>query len=248
MLGTLRTFLQKKPAVTAAKPAAEAYDLWADSYDAQPGNLMLDLDEEIFPALLRDIALGNKTIADIGCGTGRHWAKLYAGLPASLTGYDVSDGMLKQLKLKFPEAVTFHVTDNLLADTAPHTYDCIISTLTIAHIKDLEETITAWCRVLKPGGDLIITDFHPAALAKGGRRTFRHGAEKLSVINYVHPLDKIIQVCKSQGLSLIKKEERFVDETVKHYYLDQNAIPVFNRFKGIPIIYGLHLKKLYGSE
>ena len=80
----------------------------------QPGNLMLDLDEHIFSELIKNIDLQNKTVADIGCGTGRHWQKIYAKNPAQVMGFDVSAGMLHQLLRKFPAAVTQLTTDNLL--------------------------------------------------------------------------------------------------------------------------------------
>ncbi|MEO8771631.1 MAG: methyltransferase domain-containing protein [Ferruginibacter sp.] len=248
MLRALKTFFKNKMVSNEPKPSSEAYDLWSDSYDVQPGNLMLDLDEIIFTALLQKVELKDKVIADIGCGTGRHWPKLYAKSPAILRGYDVSEGMLKKLKSKFPAAITSQITDNKLLDTATSSLDCIISTLTIAHIKDLEETIAAWARVLKPGGDIILTDFHPDALVKGGKRTFRHEDKQMSVINFVHSLHIIKDVCKKHGLEVIEQEERYVDDTVRSYYENQDAMHVYNQFKGMAIIYGLHLKKQHVTE
>lgn len=227
------------------RPAAEAYDLWADSYDVQPGNLMLDLDEIMFTELLKDVDLSGKTVGDIGCGTGRHWKKIIACSPALVKGYDVSDGMLQQLKLKFPGASTNLITDNLLSDTETASIDCIISTLTIAHIENLEETISTWARVLKNGGDIILTDFHPETLSKGGRRTFRHDNELITVTNFVHSIEQIKTLCKKYGLVVQRQEEKYIDDTVRSYYEVQNAMHVFNQFKGMAIIYGLHIKKLY---
>ncbi len=106
MIGTLKRYLGGR--VTAPtvneKEVVEAYNLWADNYDAQPGNLMLDLDEFLFAKLLGKTDLKDKAVADIGCGTGRHWPKIFDCNPASLTGFDVSPGMLGKLKLKFPDA------------------------------------------------------------------------------------------------------------------------------------------------
>ena len=80
-----------------------AYDLWAVSYDSQPDNLMLALDEEVFYGLLNHININNKLIADVGCGTGRHWKKILDNEPKKLIGFDVSEEMLKMLQQKFPE-------------------------------------------------------------------------------------------------------------------------------------------------
>lgn len=224
-------------------PVVEAYDIWAANYDSQPGNLMLDLDELVFSNLSSGISLKGKKIADIGCGTGRHWQKIFNQNPSGLAGFDVSPGMLAKLKEKFPTADTHTITDNHFDDIENNTFDAIVSTLTIAHINDLEEALTAWCRILKKTGDMIITDFHPNALAIGGKRTFSHHKTSIAVENYVHPVNKILEIFLKDGFHLIAMDERKVDESVRHYYADQNALHVYDKFKGMPIIYGIHLRR-----
>jgi len=248
MIGSIKQYLQKKISPSTEKPVAEAYDIWSDSYDHQPGNLMLDLDEQLFTALIKNICLANKRVADIGCGTGRHWQKLYALKPYLVIGFDVSGGMLAALKQKFPNGLTEQITDNLLNKIPDAFADCVVTTLTIAHIKNIEEAIAAWSRVTKKNGDLVITDFHPDLLAKGGKRSFAHNGATLSVINYVHPVKKVISILNKHGFVLVRRLERQVDESVKPYYEARNAIAVYNRFKGMPIIYGLHLKKENAPE
>lgn len=243
MIETIRKFLRKGSFLTFEQEAVEAYDIWSFSYDNQPGNLMLDLDEMFFEELTKNIDLQNKVVADVGCGTGRHWQKIYNCKPAAVLGFDVSAGMLNQLVQKFPAASVELTTDNLLSSVADSCVDCLITTLTIAHIENIEEAVYSWSRVLKNGGDLILTDFHPAMLAKGGKRSFSHEGIGLSVINYIHPLDTIKRLFLECGLTIVHLLEKEVNEEVRNYYETQNALRVYNRFKGTPIIYGLHLKK-----
>ena len=185
MVEILKKIIQKSPfhSPLKEKGSVEAYDIWSENYDAQPGNLMMDLDEEVFSALLNGVVLKDKHIADIGCGTGRHWSKLFAGQPLTLTGFDVSQGMLNRLQQKFPQANIYQIRDNVFTDIPGSTYDAIVSTLTVAHIEDIEEALKAWSRMLKAKSDLIITDFHPNALAFGGKRTFAHGKTQIAVQN-----------------------------------------------------------------
>ena len=243
MLPSIKNLLQKLSIRSSEMVPKEAYDIWSESYDLQPGNLMLDLDERIFSGLIEPIDFHNKTIADIGCGTGRHWEKLYAKKPALVMGFDISAGMLHQLKQKYPDAVIQLTHNNLLESVADSFIDCLITTLTIAHIKNIDEAISAWSRVLKTDGDLVITDFHPTSLVNGGMRSFRHRGRSLSVTNYIHPLEKVQNIFRKYGLIVVRQEEINVNEEVKPYYESQNALSVYNRFIGIPIIYGLHLKK-----
>jgi ubiquinone/menaquinone biosynthesis C-methylase UbiE len=163
-------------------------------------------------------------------------------------GFDISAGMLHQLKLKYPNADIQLTDDNLLRTVTDSFVDCLVTTLTIAHIKNIDEAIASWSRVLKNGGDLIITDFHPTSLANGGMRSFRHRGKRLSVTNYIHPLEKVKSIFTRYGLMVVRQKEVNVNEEVKPYYESQNALSVYDRFIGIPIIYGLHLKKRHAVE
>jgi ubiquinone/menaquinone biosynthesis C-methylase UbiE len=220
-----------------------AYNLWADSYDSQPDNLMLALDEEVFSALLDQINIRNKVIADVGCGTGRHWKKILACAPKKLIGFDVAEEMLRMLQQKFPGAETYRLVNNKLSQLENESCDCITSTLTIAHIQNAQEAITEWDRVLKPSGAMIITDYHPVALAKGGKRTFMHDDQTVAVKNYVHTLENLKGIARQLGLQVLRSIEKPVDESAKPYYEKQNALRMFEIWKGVPIIYGMHLKK-----
>ncbi len=245
MIKTLKKYIKQHVFTPQVKEreVVEAYDLWSENYDAQPGNLMLDLDELLFTKLLHTIDIKNKAVADIGCGTGRHWAKILKESPASLTGFDVSPGMLGKLKEKFPSAKTHTITNNSFSAIADHTYDVIVSTLTVAHIEDIEEALEAWSRILKYKGDIIITDFHPDALAFGGKRTFSHQKTQIAVRNFVHSTNTIREILLKNDFHLVSEDEMKVDGSVEHYYTEKNATLVYEKFKGFPIIYGMHFRR-----
>ena len=223
-----------------------AYNIWASSYDAQPDNLMLALDGEVFKELLGKIELADKVLVDIGCGTGRHWQELYAGGLKKITGFDVSEKMLEQVAKKFPQAESYRLVTNKLYNLKDNSCDIVISTLAIAHIKNVAEALAEWSRILKPGGHIIITDNHPTALAKGADRTFKHNDKKIAIINYVHPVENIIKIASALNLTIAKRIEKNIDDSVRLYYEKQQAIAVFEKWKNTPIIYGILLKKADG--
>lgn len=232
----------RKNALPEKAPAA-AYDLWAHTYDEQPDNLMLQLDHALFGVLIADVPLHNTTIADIGCGTGRHWAGILDKKPQRLTGYDVSAGMLQVLKQKYPEAEVYQPEGNRLPQLEDTSCDLLISTLALAHIPDMEEALAEWKRVLRKGGDIILTDYHPEAFAKGADRTFRYQGQTIAIQNHIHTLDKLRQTAAGLGLDIVRFYERKIDTSVRHYYERQAALHVYERFENVPIIYGMHLKK-----
>ena len=245
MLAAIKHYIQNRistPALTE-KSVVEAYDLWSAEYDMQPDNLMLHLDGKLFSYLFSQVNVKGRQVADIGCGTGRHWPLIFSKEPAGLTGFDVSGGMLKKLTEKYPAAHTSLITDNLFSGIADAAYDLIISTLTVAHIEDIDEAIHAWSRLLKSGGEIIITDFHPHTLASGGKRTFKHNKAVIAVRNYVHPIYTIKEALLKNNFYLLSQEEIKIDDDMKSFYARQNAMHVFEKYKGFPVIYGIHLKK-----
>lgn len=220
-----------------------AYDIWAKNYDSQPDNLMLALDEEVFSTLLNDVGVNNTIIADIGCGTGRHWEKIFEKEPKKLIGFDVSEGMLKMLQQKFPVAQTYLLINDELSQLQNESCDIVISTLTIAHIKNADAAIAEWNRVLKPGGYMIISDYHPSALQNGAKRTFKHNNKIVAVKNYVHTIENLKEITRQLHLQECRLIERKIDESAKPFYEKQNALDVYEKWKGISIIYGMCLKK-----
>jgi ubiquinone/menaquinone biosynthesis C-methylase UbiE len=205
---------------------------------------MLKLDEEIFGSLLWEVNLKNKFIADIGCGTGRHWNMLYKNEPALLTGFDISPSMLFALKNKFPQAHTFEVNDETFTKIPDKAFEVVISTLTIAHIKNIDDCFATWSRILTDNGEIILTDFHPELLAKGGTRSFSHRNKTIAVTNYIHPVGEIEINLGKYGFSVVKKEERFINSSVRKFYEEQKAMDVYEKYRGMPVIYGLHLKRV----
>jgi ubiquinone/menaquinone biosynthesis C-methylase UbiE len=243
MLNTIKKYFFKNDPPISEKNAEDAYDLWSTTYDNQPGNLMLDLDEIVFSELLRKINIEDKIIADIGCGTGRHWKKIFDKHPKSLTGFDVSEGMLNKLKEKFPSASVKKIDNNCFTKEPDNYYDIIFSTLTVAHIENIREAIFAWSRIIKNDGDIIITDFHPTLLAHGGKRTFTSNQKKFAVVNYVHSVNDVKNVFQEAGFLITNEIEKRIDDSLRNYYAEQNALHIFERFKGEPVIYGLNAQK-----
>jgi len=241
LFNKLRQYI--RPSLRKESEPAAAYDIWALSYDHQPDNLMLALDEALCGGLLARTIVTRRVIADIGCGTGRHWKKLFDRQPSQLIGYDVSAGMLDILRQKYPQAETYLLNDQHLPELAQASCDLVLSTLTVAHIPDLGAALTEWCRVLKPGGEMIITDYHPTALLKGGQRTFRKGDKVIAIKNHIYPVQEVLAMAQALGLEKLSLTETRIDDTMRPYYEKQNALSVFNRFRGVPIIYGIHLKK-----
>jgi len=223
--------------------AADAYRIWADTYDLEQDNLMLYYDKIILNELISQIKLKGKVILDYGCGTGRNWEYLLKYNPAKIIGCDVSPEMLSKLKLKHLNAETYLVKSDRPTFLNDNQCDVILSTLVVAHIKNIMELFAEWNRVIKTSGDIIITDFHPTLLAKGGSRTFKHENESITIENFIYPITEIERSLSSFGFRTVNLIEKKIEDDVKYFYEKHNALNVYEKFKGIPFIYGIHMSR-----
>ena len=221
----------------------DAYKLWSMNYDDERDNLMLHYDKIILGKLISKIDLSGKIILDYGCGTGRNWDDLINRNPGKIIGCDISAEMLDKLKAKFNGAAVHLIKENTLSFLTGGGCNVIISTLVIAHIKEINNLFKEWSRVLKSNGDIILTDFHPELLANGGERTFNHNGKSITIRNYIHHVAEIEYMFSSLGFKTAELIEKNIDEEVKIFYEKHNALNVYEKYKGLPFIYGIHLSR-----
>jgi len=220
-----------------------AYNLWASTYDQQTDNLIIYLNDIIFNQLLDSVAFEGKVVVDIGCGTGSHWGKILSKNPSELIGFEVSEQMLVKLYEKYPKAKAYISKDNQLRELQNNSCDLIISTLVIGYIKSISDVFGEWDRILKKDGDIIITDFHPAAVEKGATRSFKHEGQEVLIKNYLHTLDKIRTLAKESGWKEIEFTQKKVDERIRFFYEKLNMLHAFENSFGTLLLYGIHFKK-----
>jgi ubiquinone/menaquinone biosynthesis C-methylase UbiE len=223
--------------------ADAAYNIWASTYDKQKDNPIAYLNGCVFKDMLSPVDVEDKIVVDIGCGTGTSWEPILSKKPSKIIGYDISIEMLNRLRQKYPMATTFHFHGNALKEMKDSSCDLIVSTLVIGYIKNISVALAEWNRILKKGGQIIITDFHPVALQNGGNRSFTtHDGNLIFIKNYKHPLNKIRLLAQKMQWQETNLIERKIDESVKFFFNDKN-MHVYEKDYGSLILYGLHFKK-----
>src|SRR5262249_60402612 len=59
--------------------------------------------------------------------------------------------------------------------------DIALCALSLGHIAPLELAVSELARIIRSGGRLVITDFHPEALQRGWKRTFRRDGQSYPI-------------------------------------------------------------------
>ncbi|KAK1746711.1 methyltransferase [Skeletonema marinoi] len=110
------------------------------------------------------------SILNFGCGTGLLEAQLRSNV-TSITGIDISDGMILRMNTKIQAeswtnvtALQMDILDEAQASLLPiQGFDMIISCYTFHHLQDVTAVGGALLKYLKPGGYLCIIDFAAAS-------------------------------------------------------------------------------------
>jgi len=93
-------------------------------------------------------------LLDLGCGTGNYTASLQQHA-VSVTGIDISTGMLRQARTKFP-AIQFIQGDVTQLPFSPNTFDGAFAVQVLHHIKEKGKFLKETFRVLKKGAYFAI--------------------------------------------------------------------------------------------
>jgi malonyl-CoA O-methyltransferase len=112
------------------------------------------------------------------------------------------------------------------------TFDVVWCRLVLGHLRDLSTAYDELTRVSRPGADLIVTDFHPAAITAGHTRTFRDGAgEVREVEHWVHEAQTHVAAAQERGWTLGRmldavpgaQERRFYESAGRLHQLETEA-------------------------
>ncbi len=199
--------------MTARDPTAEAtarptieldlragYALWSRSYDSTP-NALIAVEEPLVDRLLG--RLSPAATLDLGTGTGRHALRL-ARRGWALTALDASPEMLRIAHRRAAdehlpvECVLASLTGGL--PFANERFELVICALTLCHVPDLVGALRAIERLIRPGGHLLITDFHPDAHAHGWRSWFIDADVRYAVPNIAHTRSDYVRAIAMAGL------------------------------------------------
>lgn len=144
--------------------ARALYDLWAATYPPTAHNPLMRAEQAIVEPLLRRLA--PRRALDVGTGSGRYLDVL-AAIGASTVGIDFSLAMLARARR--PRICG----DARRLPFRSGRFDLVNASLMVGDVADLAGWALEIFRVLRPGGHLVYSDFHPTWTEFGWRRTFR---------------------------------------------------------------------------
>jgi predicted TPR repeat methyltransferase len=177
------------------------FDSYAAGFDDHLARLDYDAPRTLIAAVRAGMGepAGNLRVLDAGCGTGR-WGELLRPFARTLTGIDLSNGMLKQAERNrgYDTLEEAEISQYLAAQD--RAYDLIFSADTLIYFGDLEAVFAGASGALEPGGHLAFTleqlmkdeEGLPFALQFNGR--------------YAHTRPYLMQALAATGFEIVSLE------------------------------------------
>ena len=152
-------------------------------------------------ALLEPLPPG--TALDAACGTGRH-ARWLRARGHRVIAVDGSAEMLDVARAAEPE-IDWRLGDLSALPVETASVDLVVCALALTHCEDVRGPVAELARVLRPGGRLVVSDFHPFQLMVGGTAFFfdAHGRAGY-VRSYAHAHETYFTAFTAAGLDVTR--------------------------------------------
>ena len=216
---------------TVEMGVSEGYAEWAKQYDAEAqANPLIALEEPVMLELIGEVA--GLDVLDAACGTGRYAVGL-AAAGARVHGVDASREMLAHAQRKANErglSVDLRQSDLRALPFDDESFDLVISALALCHVPELGPVMGEFARVLRPGGRVVISDFHPFCLLIGWRTAFDRPEARYWIENNLNLTEAYVGALMASGLVLTELRESVVDERAAGILTEHDI----ERFRGWP--------------
>jgi len=204
----------------------EGYDLWAEAYDTTP-NPLVALDRRHTMAHLRP--RHGERIVDAGCGTGIHLRRIVeaGGRPV---GLDFSRGMLRVAQRAVPGVPLAQADLNRNLPLRRLKFDGFLCALVSEHLENLRTLFAEAFAVVRAGGRLVFSAFHPAVARAGIEANFERDGVEYRLGAQPYTVDDYLDHIHDAGFRDLRRRDYVVDAPLVDH------IPWARKYLGRPLL------------
>lgn len=234
--------LQRLPALTARVNKGQdftaatraAYEQWAPLYPPVAHNPLMRAEQRAMLDRWPDV-VGRHTL-DLACGTGRYSRLLTETGAAEVTSVDFCLSMLRGM-----------VADRVCASMmnlpfAGNSFDVVISGLALGHATAAGAWMAEVARILRRGGTLLYSDFHPEAARAGLTRSFKDRNDR--TVTVPHRSYEVSAQRRAANAAQLRIEEvREIRVGIDLVEAFPRSDDFYRRWHGLPIVLVVRAKK-----
>jgi malonyl-CoA O-methyltransferase len=185
----------------------QGYALWAETYPPRAHNQLMRVEQSAMEALWKPLSV--ERALDVGTGTGRNLRLLADEGVTTRIGLDQSTAMLRRADESRARLIA---GDAGALPFAAEAFDLVIASLMAGDLPDLRLFIGEASRVLRRGGSLVYSDFHPSWAERNWERTFESAdGSKWRLRYHPHSLDDHQHALGGAALETVALEEPLLE-------------------------------------
>jgi SAM-dependent methyltransferase len=219
-------------------PAAEtlaAYERWAPLYPPIAHNPLMRAEQQ---SMLRYWPkVDGRRALDLACGSGRYSQLLAEAGAAEVVSVDFCVPMLTQVPVGIRVCASM-----MRLPFAPRTFDVVVSGLAVGHAPSVHPWMVEVASVLRKGGTLVYSDFHPEAARAGLTRSFKDSnGLSCSVPHQQFSVASQLDAANAAGLQVEAMHEVRVGIDLRESFADSDNF--YQHWDGLPIILIVRARK-----
>jgi SAM-dependent methyltransferase len=212
-----------------------AYQRWAPLYPPVAHNPLMRAEQQAM--LLYWPKVEGMCVLDLACGTGRYSRLLAEAGATDVIALDFCVPMLTQVSNGCRVCASM-----MQLPFADDTFDVVISGLALGHATDVYPWMAEIARVLRNGGTLLYSDFHPDAAYAGLTRSFKDlDDETCSVPHAQYPVPTQIDAARAAGLGVEIVHEVRVGIELREPFAKSEDF--YRSWDGLPIVLVVRARK-----
>jgi ubiquinone/menaquinone biosynthesis C-methylase UbiE len=211
-----------------------AYEQWAPIYPPVAHNPLMRAEQAAMSRYWPEVA--GRRVLDLACGSGRY-SHLLTEQQAEVVALDFCLPMLQQV------LSTRRVCASMMQlPFADASFDVVISGLALGHATDVHGWMAEAARVLRRGGTLLYSDFHPDAAQAGLTRSFKNQDQQTHTVPHRYfDVSTQQEAARMAGLTVEVVYEVRVGRELQEPFA--NSEQFYKRWDGLPIVLVIRCRK-----
>jgi SAM-dependent methyltransferase len=214
--------------MNAVKETLAAYERWAPIYPPVAHNPLMRVEQHAMLEAWPDVA--RRRVLDLACGSGRYSRLLLESGAAEVVSLDFCMPMLRQV------ATSYRVCASMMRlPFRQGAFDAVVSGLALGHATGVGPWMEEVAHVLRAGGTLLYSDFHPDAARAGLTRSFKDGKDaSCTVPHQLYSVAAQLEAAAAAGLRIELVREVRVGLELREPFAGSESF--YRDWHGLPIV------------